>query len=291
MSSESALFSPGEMARIAEEAAVHKTLRAPGQTFCLAVVAGAFIALGFIFYLTVTTGGAQAPYGLVRLAGGLCFSLGLMLIIVCGGDLFTSTVLTVIAKASGRISCRQMLVNWSNVYLGNFLGALLCVSLIWFSGQHAAAGGQWGLNVLQIADYKLRHDFIETFLLGILANLMVCLAVWMSYSGRTLLDKCFVILLPIGMFVASGFEHCVANMFLIPLAIVIRVFSAEAFWLAIGCSAEQFSALNAGNFLGNLSAATLGNIAGGGFLVGWVQWSLHAQKPSLMNEHSPRERP
>ncbi|MDR0577578.1 MAG: formate transporter FocA [Candidatus Accumulibacter sp.] len=280
----SALFSPHEMARIAEDTAIHKTLREPGRTFCLAIVAGAFIALGFIFYITVTTGNAQMPYGLIRLAGGVCFSLGLILIIVCGGDLFTSTVLTIVAKASGRISCKQMLANWGNVYLGNFLGALLCVALIWFSGQSFAARGQWGLNVLQIADYKLQHGFVETFFLGILANLMVCLAVWMSYSGRTLLDKCFIVLLPIGMFVASGFEHCVANMFLIPLAIVIRFFSTETFWLAIGYSADQFFTLNTGNFLNNLSAATLGNIVGGGLLVGWVQWSLHTQKQAQRHD-------
>jgi formate transporter len=272
------LLPPREMARIAEEAAVYKTLRAPAQTFFLAIVAGAFIALGFVFYVTVTTGGAQAPYGLVRLVGGVCFSMGLMLIIVCGGDLFTSTVLTIVAKASGRISGRQMLINWGNVYLGNFLGTLLCACLIWFSGQPAAAKGQWGLNVLQIADNKLHHDFAETFFLGIFANLMVCLAVWMSYSGRTLLDKCFIVLLPIGMFVASGFEHCVANMFLIPLAILIQAFSPEAFWLAVGHSAGQFAALDIGGFLNNLLPATLGNIVGGGFLVGWAQWSLHAPK-------------
>lgn len=270
------LHTPQEMAGIAEEAAVHKTLRAPGHTFCLAVVAGAFIALGFVFYVTVTTGGAQAPWGLVRLTGGLCFSLGLMLIIVCGGDLFTSTVLTIVARANGRISCRQMLINWANVYLGNFLGALLCAVLVWLSGQPAAAGGQWGLNVLQIAGGKLHHGFAETFFLGVFANLMVCLAVWMSYAGRGLLDKCLIVLLPIGMFVASGFEHCVANMFLIPLAILIQAFSPEAFWLAVGHSAGQFAALDIGGFLNNLLPATLGNIVGGGCLVGWAQWSLHA---------------
>ncbi|EEG83869.1 formate/nitrite transporter [Proteus penneri ATCC 35198] len=143
------------------------------------------------FYITATTGTASVPFGLAKLVGGICFSLGLMLVVVCGADLFTSTVLTIIPKATGRISWGKMFANWINVYLGNFIGALFFVALMWFAGQHMAANGLWGLNVLQTAQHKLEHTFIEAVCLGILANLMVCLAVWMSYAGRSLIDKLF----------------------------------------------------------------------------------------------------
>ena len=124
-----------------------------------------------------------------------------------------------------------MFVNWVNDYIGNLIGALFFVALIWFAGQYTVANGQWELNVLQTATHKLDHTFIEAICLGILTNLMVCLDVWMSYSGRSLLDKIFVLILPIGMFVASGFEHSIANMFIIPLGIVIKNFASPDFWL------------------------------------------------------------
>lgn len=147
---------------------------------------------------------------------------------------------------------------------------------MWFAGQHMAANGLWGLNVLQTAQHKVEHTFIEAVCLGILANLMVCLAVWMSYAGRTLIDKLFALILPIGMFVASGFEHSIANMFLIPLGIVIKNFAPTEFWTKVGASPEQFSNLTVSNFLSdNLLPVTIGNIIGGAVLVGLVYWLMH----------------
>jgi len=266
---------PAEMAKMAEAAGVYKTTKKPEITFFLAMTAGIFISLAFAFYITVTAGPGTAT-GLTKLVGGLCFSLGLILVVVCGADLFTSTVLTVVAKASGKISWRQLALNWLNVYLGNLLGALFFVALIWFAGQEMAGNGSWGLNVLQTADHKLHHTFIEAVCLGILANLMVCLAVWLSYSGHTLSDKMFAMLLPIGMFVASGFEHSIANMFLIPLGIVIRHFASPAFWQAVHSSPDQFTALNVNNFIiDNLIPVTIGNIIGGGLLVGLTYWVIY----------------
>lgn len=128
----------------------------------------------------------------------------------------------------------QLALNWLNVYIGNLIGALFFVALIWFSGEYMAANGLWGLNVLQTADHKLHHTFIEAVCLGILANLMVCLAVWMSYSGRSLMDKMFAMILPVAMFVASGFEHSIANMFMIPMGIVVKHFATPEFWQAVG---------------------------------------------------------
>ncbi|PKH24286.1 formate transporter FocA [Enterobacterales bacterium CwR94] len=270
------LLLPQAMAKVAEDAGVYKATKHPLTTFFLAITAGVFISIAFVFYITATTGTAGMPFGIAKLIGGLCFSLGLILVVICGADLFTSTVLIVVAKASGRITWGQLARNWINVYIGNLFGALFFVALIWFSGEHMLANGAWGLNVLQTADHKMHHTFIQAVSLGILANLMVCLAVWMSYSGRSMTDKMFAMILPVAMFVASGFEHSIANMFMIPMAIVIKQFASPDFWLAAGSSASQFSHLTVSNFItDNLIPVTLGNIIGGGLLVGLTYWVIY----------------
>lgn len=270
------LILPAATAKIAEDAGVYKATKHPLKTFYLAITAGVFISIAFVFYITATTGTAGVPFGLAKLVGGICFSLGLMLVVVSGADLFTSTVLIVIAKANGRISWCQLGANWLNVYIGNLIGALFFVALIWFSGEHMVANGQWGLNVLQTADHKLHHTFVEAVCLGILANLMVCLAVWMSYSGRSLMDKMFAMILPVGMFVASGFEHSIANMFMIPMGIVVKNFATPEFWQAVGATPEQFAHLTVSNFIiDNLIPVTIGNIIGGGLLVGLTYWVIY----------------
>ncbi len=270
------LILPAATAKVAEEAGVYKATKHPLTTFFLAITAGVFISIAFVFYITVTTGSGTAPYGMAKLVGGICFSLGLMLVVVCGADLFTSTVLIVVAKASGRITWGQLARNWVNVYIGNLVGCLFFVALIWFSGEYMVANGGWGLNVLQTADHKMHHTFIEAVCLGILANLMVCMAVWMSYSGRTLTDKMLAMILPVAMFVASGFEHSIANMFMIPMGIVIRDFASPEFWQATGATAEQFSSLSISNFIvDNLIPVTIGNIIGGGVLVGLTYWVIY----------------
>jgi formate transporter len=267
---------PAAMAKVAEEAGIYKATKRPLTTFFLAITAGVFISIAFVFYITATTGSGAMPYGIAKLIGGICFSLGLMLVVVCGADLFTSTVLIVVAKASGRITWLQLGRHWLTVYIGNLFGALFFVALIWLAGEHMVANGAWGLNVLQTADHKMHHTFIEAVSLGTLANLMVCLAVWMSYSGRSLMDKMFAMILPVAMFVACGFEHSIANMFLIPMAIVIRDFSSPEFWQMAGASAAQFPSLSVSNFIvNNLIPVTIGNIIGGGLLVGLTYWVIY----------------
>ncbi|EDJ2557539.1 formate transporter FocA [Salmonella enterica subsp. enterica serovar Poona] len=267
---------PAEMAKVAEETGVYKTTKHPLKTFYLSVTAGMFISIAFVFYITSTVGTAGMPYGIAKLIGGVCFSLGLILCIICGADLFTSTVLIVVAKACGRITWRQLLWNWVNVYIGNLAGALFFVLLIWLSGEYMTANGGWGLNVLQTADHKMHHTFIEAVTLGILANLLVCLAVWMSYAGRTLMDKSMIMILPVAMFVASGFEHSIANMFMIPMGIIIRYFADPDFWNAINSSPAYFSHLTVVNFItDNLLPVTIGNIIGGGVFVGLVYWVIY----------------
>ncbi|AHF77664.1 Formate transporter [Sodalis praecaptivus] len=270
------LLLPPAAAKVAEEAGVYKATKRPSTTFFLAITAGVFISIAFVFYITATTGTAAVPYGFAKLIGGFCFSLGLMLVIISGADLFTSSVLIVVARASGRISWAQLVRNWINVYIGNLIGALLFVALIWFAGQHMVANGAWGLNVLQTADHKMHHTFVEAVCLGILANLMVCLAVWTSYSGRSMFDKMFAMIMPVTMFVASGFEHSIANMFMIPMGIVIKNFAPPAFWQAIGTAPEQFANLTVANFItDNLIPVTIGNIIGGGLLVGLTYWVIY----------------
>ncbi|MBS9436449.1 formate transporter FocA [Photorhabdus noenieputensis] len=270
------LLPPAVMTQIANDIGVYKTTKPVAITYLSAITAGVFISIAFVFYITATTGTTSVSYGLVKLVGGICFSLGLMLVVVCGADLFTSTVLTIISKATGHITWYQMIKNWINVYFGNLIGALFFVVIIWFAGQYRVADGLWGLNVLQTANHKIHHSFIEALFLGILANLMVCLAVWMSYAGRSLMDKIFAMILPVSMFVASGFEHSIANMFLIPLGIVIKHFAPTEFWINVGATPEQFSQLTISHFItDNLIPVTIGNIIGGAVLVGLTYWSIY----------------
>lgn len=271
-------FAASDMAHIAEDAGIYKTNKLLPQVYISAVLAGAFISIAFVFYITATTGTADAPFGWSKFLGGACFSLGLMLVVACGVDLFTSTILTCVAKAGGKISGSQMVANWFNVYIGNFIGALSLVAIMWFAGQHALDNGQWGLNVLNTAQHKLEHSFIEAVFLGIMANVMVCLAVWMSYAGKSLMDKMFILILPIGMFVASGFEHSIANMFMIPMGIVIKDFATPEFWHSVSADPQRFADLTIENFfLKNLLPVTIGNIVGG-MMVGLPFWFMYLRK-------------
>ena len=272
-------FSPAQMTQIAEELGNYKVNKHPSSTILSAILAGVFISIAFVFYITATTGTATVAFGLAKLVGGICFSLGLMLVVCCGTDLFTSTILTILPKMTNRISWVKMFRNWIFVYIGNFIGAILFVAIIWFSGQYMVANGLWGLNVLQTADHKLHHTFIEAVFLGLLANLMVCLAAWMSYAGRSLLDKMLIMVLPVAMFVASGFEHSIANMFMIPMGIVINNFASPEFWTAVGVSPDAFKALTVEHFIvNNLIPVTIGNILGG-LLIAIPNWALHLRKP------------
>ncbi|MDD0823961.1 formate transporter FocA [Mannheimia sp. AT1] len=273
------MFSPVEMAKIAEDGAVHKATKNQLYSFLSAITAGGFIAIAFVFYTTTQVGANELPWGVAKLIGGLVFSLGVIMCVVFGAELFTSSTLTSVAKASHRITWNQMFKNWVVVYFGNFVGAISIVLLIWFSGQIMAAKGQWGLTILNTAQHKIHHEWFEAFCLGIFCNIMVCIAVWMSYAGKSLTDKAFIMMLPIAMFVASGFEHCVANMFMIPMGVMISHFASPEFWTAINVDPAQFADLDLSHFIfKNLIPATLGNIVGGVFFIGLMQWFLYIRK-------------
>lgn len=272
-------LSPAEMSVTAENTAHYKVSKKSLTTLFSAITAGVFISIGFASYIIiVTSASGEAASGVLKYVGGASFSLGLMLVVACGADLFTSTVLTILPKLTHRISWYQMIRNWVLVYIGNFIGALFFVAVIWFSAQHMTMNGQWGISILQTANHKLHHTFIEAVCLGFLANLMVCLAVWISYAGRTLLDKMLVMIFPIAMFVGNGFEHSIANMFMIPLGIVIQQFSPAEFWAMTGSSPDVFSSLTVEHFLiNNLIPVTIGNILGG-LAVALSYWGLYLRK-------------
>ena len=270
------MVSPAEMSQIGEDVGVYKASKRQILSFFSAIPAGAFIALAFVFYTTTQTGNVGASWGLTKQVGGIVFSLGVIMVVVCGSELFTSSTMTTVARASGRISTFQMLRNWVVVYCGNFVGAIFIVLVIWFSGQTMAANGQWGLTILNTAQHKIHHMWFEAFCLGILCNIMVCIAIWMTYAGKTLTDKAFIMILPIALFVASGFEHSVANMFMIPMGIVTAHFSSPEFWQAINIDPQQFADLDLYHFVvKNLIPVTLGNIVGGGCCIALTLWSIN----------------
>ena len=264
------------MAAKAEQIGVKKAHMNALGLFVLAVLAGAFIALGAVFSTTVVAGTAALPYGLVRLLSGLAFSLGLILVVVGGAELFTGNNLLVMAWAGGKVGTRLLLANWLIVYLGNFVGALATAALIYLSRQFTFGQGGVGAAALAAANSKVGLDFVQAIVLGIFCNALVCLAVWMSFSARTTTDRILAIVPPITAFVAAGFEHSVANMYYLPVALFIKAGAPTSFWTAIGKTATDFPNLTWGRFLvNNLLPVTIGNIIGGALMVGAVYWFVY----------------
>lgn len=272
---------PAEMAAKAEQIGMRKARMHPGSMFALAVLAGAFIALGAIFSTTAVAGASGVlPYGLTRVLAGLVFSLGLILVVVGGAELFTGNNLIVMAWASRKVSTALMLQNWAIVYTGNFVGALVTAGLMYFSGQFAFGQGAVGAAVLSTANAKVTLGFAQAVALGVLCNALVCLAVWLTFSARTTIDRVVAVIMPISAFVAAGFEHSIANMYFIPIALFVKAGAPESFWTAIGKTAADYPALTWSNFfLVNLLPVTLGNIIGGAVLVGAVYWFVYLRSP------------
>jgi formate transporter len=280
-STSTSILNPDQMAMAAEDAAFGKATGGLLKSFLLGLTAGGYIALGFVFFTTSQVGAADLPYGVSKVLGGLVFSTGLALVVLTGAELFTSSTLTLTARASGRITWRQLVNNWVVVYLANFLGALTIVTLIYLGKTWENADGGWGAVVLNTALHKVHHTFLEAFVLGILCNLMVCLAVWAAYSGRTTTDKVLAVTMPIALFVATGFEHSVANMFMIPLAILIKDYAGGDFWSMSGLEQSAYSELTWPAFyVDNLLPVTLGNIVGGGVMIGVLYWTIFHFLPS-----------
>ncbi len=259
---------PAAMARKAEQIGVTKCRMEALPLFLLAVLAGAFIALGSVFSTVVATGGGELPYGVLKLLTGLVFSLGLILVVVGGAELFTGNNLIVMARAAGRVTTGELLRNWGIVYVGNFAGALATAGLVQLSGFHDFAAGAVGETATRIAVGKLGFSFSQAICLGVLCNALVCLAVWLSYSARTTIDRIFAIVPPVAAFVAAGFEHSVANMYLLPAGMF-----AAGDRIPEGLNWTTI-------WLDNLLPVTLGNLIGGGVLVGLVYWCIYLRPRS-----------
>ena len=262
---------PVDVARKAATVGVAKVAMPRLNVFVLAVLAGAFIALGADFATTVMAGSSQLPFGVARLLGGLAFSLGLILVVVAGAELFTGNNLVVMAWASRRVTTRRLLGNWALVYAGNFVGAIGTVLLVYLGRQYEFGGGAVGESALRIADAKTSLGFVQAVALGALCNALVCLAVWLSYSARTVTDKILAVVPPIAAFVAAGFEHSVANMYFVPFGLLVKD-ELEVPGLALENLTWR------GFLVDNLLPVTIGNVIGGAVMVGTVYWLVYLRE-------------
>jgi formate transporter len=260
-------YSPAEIEEAVEKVGVKKANLPLLSSFMLAIVAGGSIGFGALYY-TIVASDPTLSFATVRVMGGLVFSLGLALVLIGGAELFTGNNLIVMAWASGKVSARTMLLNWTIVWLGNLVGALGLIVLVFFSHHLDMNDGRIGLSVLNTAAGKIRPDMVTLFFKGILCNVLVCAAVWLAYAGRSVTDKFVALILPISAFIAAGFEHCVANMYFLPLA-----------WLLVqtGHAPANFDAslITLPGIFHNLLPVTLGNIVGGAGFVGATYWAIY----------------
>lgn len=257
-------YTPAEMAARVEAGGVAKAALDLPRTVGLAVLAGAFIGLGAMVS-TVAGTGSSLGYGPSRLLAGLAFSLGLVLVLVGGAELFTGNALIVMAWAEKRVTSEALLRNWAIVYAGNFIGAAATAVGVYLSGIHDLGNGKVAETALAIASAKVSLSFGEAFFRGVFGNALVCLAVWLGFSARTTADKILGIVFPITAFVAAGFEHSIANMYIVPMGMLLSgEASGDLTW--------------SGFLLGNLLPVTLGNVAGGSVMVGLAYWFIYLRK-------------
>jgi formate transporter len=250
-------YAPAEIARRVETAGLAKVGMALLPTVALSVLAGAFIAFGAMYFTMVMTGHGLG-FGPSRALGGLAFSLGLILVVIAGAELFTGNNLIAMAWAGRKTSTAKLLRNWALVCAGNFAGSVAAAVIVSLSGIMGAGDGQMAATAIKIAEAKVALPFAEAFFRGVLCNALVCMVVWLCFAAHTVSGKILAIIFPISAFVALGFEHSVANMYLIP-----------AGWLA------GADGVTIGGFIGNLVPVTLGNIVGGSVFVALVYWIIY----------------
>jgi formate transporter len=260
-------YSPAEIKEAVEKIGVKKANFPFLTSFMLAMVAGGGVGFGALYY-TIVASDPTWSFAAVRVVGGLVFTLGLALVLVGGAELFTGNNLIVMAWASGKVSTRTMLRNWTIVWFGNLLGSLGLIVLVFFSHHLDLNDGRIGLSVLNTAVGKIRPDMVTLFFKGILCNVLVCAAVWLAYAGRSVTDKMVAVILPVSAFIAAGFEHCVANMYFLPLAwLLVQTSHAPANFDA--------SLITLSGIVHNLVPVTLGNIVGGAGFVGAFYWTIY----------------
>ncbi len=260
-------YSPAEIQEAIEKVGVKKAHLSFLACFMLSVVAGGGIGLGALYYAIVASD-PQLSFAVARVLGGLVFSLGLVIVLIGGAELFTGNNLIVMAWASQKISTRAVLRNWLIVYCGNLVGSLGLVMLVLLSHHVDMNDGRVGLAVLNIAAAKMSPDMVTLFFKGLLCNLLVCIAVWLAYAGRSVTDKVIATVLPVSAFVAAGFEHCIANMYFLPMAWLL----AELGKVPVGFDA---SLITFGGIVHNLVPVTLGNVVGGAGFIGIFYWTIY----------------
>ena len=266
-------YKPKEIGDRIETVSISKGSTDLSRIFMLSLIAGAHIAFAAVFY-TIVIHDSTMSSGMTRLVGGLVFCLGLVLVVVAGSELFTGNNLLVMAYTDKKITFKQLMANWIVVFIGNFIGSLGIVLLIYLSEHWLMNGGLVGAKAVLIANGKVNLGFMAAFSRGILCNTLVCLAVWLCFACRSVTDKILAIIFPITAFVAMGFEHSVANMYFIPAGIIAK--ADPIIMKALGSA--DLSQLDMAGFFGNLIPVTLGNIVGGSFFVGMVYWFIYLRK-------------
>ncbi len=262
-------FSSSEIAAKVETIGVAKARLPLLSMLMLSILAGAFIGLGALYFVIVKSD-PSLGFAARQALGGVAFSLGLILVVVAGAELFTGNNLLAMAWADGKISTRDLLRNWAIVCAGNFIGATGLAVLVFLSRHAEMNDGAIAQEYVRIAAAKVALPFSTAFFKGVLCNVLVCMAVWMAFAGRRVIDKAVAIVFPISAFVAAGFEHSVANMYLIPFAMLLETF---------GDSAPGAHAVTWLGFFGNLVPVILGNIIGGSVLVGLVYYVIYRLAP------------
>ncbi|MGP9814266.1 formate/nitrite transporter family protein [Rhodopseudomonas sp. NSM] len=269
---------PPALAEEVSEALQEKASLPLGTMSVLGLLAGGYIAFGALFATVALAGADGWPYGASQVLAGSVFTLGLVLVIVAGAELFTGNTLMAGLLVARRLTLKPMLTAWSVVYLTNFAGSLLIAIVALAAGVHLAGDGAVGRAALELAEVKSARSFGTAFASGILANMLVCLAVWIGYSARTTTDKVFAVLLPIAAFVAAGLEHSVANMYILPYGWMVKTFATAPFWEMAAIAPEAFPSVSLAGVLGNLVPVTVGNIVGG-FLIASAYAFAYLRKP------------
>jgi formate/nitrite transporter len=260
---------PFEIATAVSESGVRKTQLSFNKILVLAILAGAYIGFGAHLATTVTMDLIPlVGIGLTNLIAGAVFSVGLMLVVLGGAELFTGNNLIILSYLDNKSNISCVLTNWFTTYIGNFIGSILLASIIFAGGFYSMGGYALGVRALLIANGKVNLPFIQLVARGILCNWLVCMAVWLATSADDTIGKIFACFFPITAFVASGFEHSIANMFFVPMGIMLRAVPELTAQASINLSNLTWW----GFLFRNLIPVTIGNLIGGGFFVATLYW-------------------
>lgn len=261
------IYSPAKIAKKVESLGVSKTHIDTTTLLVLSILAGAFISLGAIFFITTITA-SNLGFGLTRLIGGISFCLGLILVVIAGAELFTGNNLIAMAWVSKLIKTKDVIRNWILVYIGNVIGCIGTVILLLLSDIDTLNNNAIAKSAINIANSKANLNFTVAFIRGVVCNVLVCLAVWLAMSGRSTIDKILAIIFPITAFVALGMEHSIANWFFLPYGLLL----------------DTQNTISVVGSINNVIAVTLGNIVGGTFMVGGAYWLAYL-KPKKVQEN------